>query len=82
MLLLLFILLLLGLRLIIFLLLILLFLIIVIYIIVSYVIIYIIMFIIFRRNRIFRHKCMHKQPILTKPWNYDICVQILYNYLR
>ena len=40
------------------------------------------MFIIFRRNRIFRHKCMYKQPMLTKQWNYDIFVQILYNYLR
>ena len=37
---------------------------------------------IFRHNRIFRHTCIYKQPILTKQWNYNIFVQILYSYLR
>ena len=30
----------------------------------------------------FRHKCMYKQPTLTKYWNYNIFVQILYSYFR
>ena len=37
---------------------------------------------IFRHNHIFRHTCIYKQPISTKKWNYNIFVQILYNYLR
>ena len=37
---------------------------------------------ILRPNLIFRHTCMYKQPILTKQWNYNIFVQILYSYLR
>ena len=37
---------------------------------------------ILRPNHIFRHTCMYKQPILTKQWNYNIFVQILYSYLR
>ena len=37
---------------------------------------------VFRRNRIFRHTCMYKQPILTKYWNCINFVQILYSYLR
>ena len=36
---------------------------------------------IFRHNRIFRHICMYKQLILTKSWNYNIFMQILYSYL-
>ena len=37
---------------------------------------------VFRHNCIFRHTCLYKQPILTKEWNYDNFVQILYSYLR
>ena len=37
---------------------------------------------VFRRNRIFRHTCLYKQPILTKYWNCINFVQILYSYLR
>ena len=33
-------------------------------------------------NRIFRHTCMCKQLILTTQQNYNIFMQILYNYLR
>ena len=36
----------------------------------------------FRHIRIFRHTCMHKQPILTKQWNFNIFVQVLPSYLR
>ena len=31
---------------------------------------------------IFRYTCMYKQPILTKYWNYNSFVQILYSTLR
>ena len=36
----------------------------------------------FKRNWIFRHTCMYKQPTLTKKWNCSIFVQILYSYFR
>ena len=37
---------------------------------------------VFKYNRIFRHTSMYKQPKLTKQWNYNNFVQILYTYLR
>ena len=37
---------------------------------------------IFRHNRIFRHSCMHKQPISTKQWNCNIFMQISHRYVR
>ena len=37
---------------------------------------------VFKHNRIFRHTSMYKQPKLTKQWNYNNFVQILYTYLR
>ena len=37
---------------------------------------------IFRYNCIFRNAFMYKQPILTKWWNDNTFVQILYNCLR
>ena len=37
---------------------------------------------IFRHNPIFRHRSMYKQPILTKQWNHNIFVEILYSCLR
>ena len=37
---------------------------------------------VFRHNRILRHTCIYKQPILTKWWNYNNFVQILYSYLK
>ena len=37
---------------------------------------------IFRYNWIFRHTHVYKQPTLTKQWNYNIFVQILYSYFR
>ena len=33
-------------------------------------------------TRVFRHTCMYKQPKLTKQWNYNDFVQILYCCLR
>ena len=36
----------------------------------------------YERNRIFRRTCICKQPILTKYWNYNNFLQILYSYLR
>ena len=33
-------------------------------------------------SHIFRPTCMYKQPTLTKQWNYNIFVQILYSYFR
>ena len=33
---------------------------------------------IFKHDWIFRHLCIHKQPNLTKLWNFNIFVQILY----
>ena len=35
---------------------------------------------IFRQNWIFRHTCVYKQTTLTKEWNYNIFVQMLYSY--
>ena len=37
---------------------------------------------IFRHSWVFRHICVCKQPTLTKQWNYNIFVQILYSYFR
>ena len=37
---------------------------------------------IFKRNLIFRHSCIYRQPTLTKSWNFNIFVQILYSYFR
>ena len=37
---------------------------------------------IFKHNWIFRHFCIYKQPTLTKQWNFNIFVQILYSYFR
>ena len=36
---------------------------------------------IFRRSCIFRCTCIYKQPKMTKLWNYNIFVQVLYSYL-
>ena len=36
----------------------------------------------FRHNRIFRHSCMCKQPMLIKQWNDNIFVKILNSSLR
>ena len=36
----------------------------------------------YERNRIFRRTCICKQPILTKYWNYNNFLQILYSCLR
>ena len=37
---------------------------------------------VFRHNRIFRHTCKYKQPILRKWWNYKNFMQILYSYFK
>ena len=37
---------------------------------------------IFRHNHNFRHTGIYEQPTLTKQWNYNIFVHILYSYLR
>ena len=37
---------------------------------------------VFKHNRIFRHTCMDKQPILTTKWNHNNFLQILHSYLR
>ena len=36
----------------------------------------------FRDNCICRHICMYTQDKVTKQWNYNNIVQILYSYLR
>ena len=36
----------------------------------------------FKHNWIFRHFCIYKQPILTKEWNFNIFVQMLYSYFK
>ena len=35
-----------------------------------------------QKNWIFRHKCLYKQPTLTKQWDYNSVVQIGYSYFR
>ena len=37
---------------------------------------------VFRRNWIFRPTYFYKQPILTRQWNYNNFVHMLYSYLR
>ena len=37
---------------------------------------------IFRHNWILKHTCMYKKPALTKYWNYNLFVQILYSHFR
>ena len=37
---------------------------------------------IFKHNWIFRHLWIYKQPTMTKQWNFNIFVQILYSYFR
>ena len=37
---------------------------------------------IFKHKSIFRHTCIYKPPTLTRHWNFNIFVQILYSYFR